>query len=259
MRALEKDPEKRFASAKQMAAELQRAVAPASSIDVADWVKETVPDLVRQREAALTQLQRMLAPSSSVPTSVGPFQPAPPPSSSQPLAAPPSSQRLPAPSTNESSANNHTINEYLTRSERDALPPKMPRRVLAALIALPALAVVGVVLVLIVVMRPKTPATADGSKAATSVAENVDAPPASAATTAATPTTATSVDDDAATTSSASSTASAPPVVAAHTTKPKITAPGPTGTAKATGGKKCRIVATPDKSGRMKFEEVCTP
>ena len=26
-----------------------------------------------------------------------------------------------------------------------------------------------------------------------------------------------------------------------------------------TAGKKCRIVATPDKSGRMKFEEVCTP
>lgn len=261
MRALRKDPAERFASAKQMASELQKAAPPASSIEVAEWLRETVPELVRERDAALTQLQRMLAPGTSVATQVGPFQPAPP--SSQRIAAAPSSQRVS--STGETSAGNHAINDYLTRSERDALPPRMPRKVLAALIALPALGIIGIVLVLVTMIRskPASATTASSSSPPSSVAADMEPTP-SAVSNAATPPPPTTASEDTPSASAPAATTAAVGTAAVGTAaKPKPTsvgAPVSTATAKGTTtGKKCRIVATPDKSGRMKFEEVCTP
>lgn len=260
VRALEKDPEKRFPSAKAMAMELQRAVPPASSIEVADWLREIVPEMVRERDAALTQLQRMSAPMASAPQLQSGAYPAP--SSSQSNVAGPSSNRTGGSSTGETSAGNHAINDYLTLSERDALPPKMPRKVLAALIALPTLGLIGVVLVLLVVTRGKTPASNAASKPPASAARTIDEP-ATVPTAAATPPaiTATPAADVDAQTAQPDATTT----VAANTPPPAktIAKPATTGAVKpntgTTAGKKCRIVATPDKSGRMKFEEVCTP
>lgn len=256
MRALERDPEKRFPTAKAMAAELQRAVPPASSIEVADWVRETLPQHVRERDAALTAFQRLVAPSTSVPTSTGAFQP-PPSSSAHAVPAPVSSQRLPASSQGETSAGNHAINDYLSHSEKNAIPARMPRPVLAALIALPALGVIGVVLVLLVVTRTKPPPQ-------TTVVAHADPPAVSSSPAAVAPTATGSIDSEeptpTTTTPTASTTATTVAVVAP--VKPKTTASPPPagGTAKSgNAGKKCRIVAKPDASGRMKFEEVCTP
>jgi serine/threonine protein kinase len=247
LRALEKDPAKRFPSAKAMATELQKAVPPASSIEVADWLRETFPQMVRDRDAALTQLQRLIAPGLAASTS-GAFTPAPP--SSQPLPAVPSSHRAPS-TSGETSAGNHAINDYLTRSERDALPPRMPRKVLAALITLPALGLIGVVLVLVVMTR---------GKPASVIAKADEAPPipttmpAASVTVPAAP--ATSNEEVEPVASAQPATAAKTATTTAPVTKPAgATKPNTTNTA----GKKCRIVATPDKSGRMKFEEVCTP
>lgn len=267
VRALEKDPEKRFPSAKVMASEIQKAIPPASSIEVADWMRETFPDMLRERDAALAKLQRMSAPIS---TPTGPQSGAylATPSSSQPFPVAPSSNRHGS-ATGETSAGNHAINEYLTLSERHALPPRMPRKVLAALVALPALGVIGIVLVLVVLARGKTGAINTPASPAASVA----ATPAPPANTAVPPSTSAS-DVDAApstrpsadpTVAAAAAAAPAKPTTqanaTANATKPATTPASASAKPNAanTAGKKCRIVATPDKSGRMKFEEVCTP
>lgn len=261
MRALSREPEKRFATAKEMASELQRAVGPASSIEVAEWVKEAVPDLVREREAELALMHRMSSPSTS-----GAFLPV---GSPQQIPGAPSSNRAPSSSNGETSAGNHTIADYFSRSEKDALPPRMPRVVVAALIALPTLAIIGIVLVLITMMRAKREASAAAGSVSppSSVAAHLDPSATPTPTNAAIspPSTAAAIDDA----TTAGATASSTVAAAASQTKPKQTPPptsvpaapaAATGTAKGTtAGKKCRIVATPDKSGRMKFEEVCTP
>jgi serine/threonine-protein kinase len=265
LRALEKDPEKRFASAKEMATELQKAAPPASSIEVADWLREVVPQLVREREGALTKLQKMLGAAGQSAA----FQP-PPISSSQPfLAGPPSSQRIPASSaTGETSAGNHAINDYLTRSERDVLPPRMPRNVLAALIALPTLGLIGVILVIVVVTRGKHPASEGAAKPPAAVATTGEEPPQlplPSATVAVPEAPEASTDDGVdetqpiASESPPSTGASAKIAPAATPVAATATKPGSKPSTTNTAGKKCRIVATPDKSGRMKFEEVCTP
>ncbi len=238
LRALEKDPANRFESAKEMESALQRALDLARPGEIADWTRKALPEIVAERDRALTQLQRMVAPWT--PTATGAFQP--------PL-------RMPAPSSpavvgaqGDTSAN-VSINDYLTRSEKSAVPQRMPRSVLAALIALPALGAVGVVLVLVSVGRTNVPA-AQASPAPSALPEP---PPPAPSATASAPDEAPAPSATAAEPSStAAAEASTPPPPKPRPTTTTTAKPGP-------GAKKCRIVATPDKSGRMKFEEVCAP
>jgi serine/threonine protein kinase len=261
MKALEKDPANRFATAKAMATELQKVVPPATSIEVADWLRETVPQLVKERDAALAKLQRMLAPANAALRESGSYQPI---SSSQPFPAVGSSPRLPSSSNGETSAGNHAINDYLTVSEKEALPARMPRKILAALIMLPVLALIGIVLVVVATSRSKSPTASAATKPLASNDVTAEPPSttggtATAAMPAPPPTSATEVD----------ATPAAPSVTATSTSAPAKPAPAAAPATKPgaavkpttsnTAGKKCRIVATPDKSGRMKFEEVCTP
>jgi eukaryotic-like serine/threonine-protein kinase len=57
MRGLERDKSKRFASAKEMALALQRAIPPALSSDVGEWVESIAENALSQRAARITQIE----------------------------------------------------------------------------------------------------------------------------------------------------------------------------------------------------------
>jgi serine/threonine-protein kinase len=219
LRALAKDPAKRFASASEMAAALQGAVDLARAGEIAEWTRRTCAGLLAQRDRALGDLQRM---------STGSFEAAR-------MPAPP---RPTAPTAIADTSTNVTINDYLTRSERNAVPHRMPRAVLAALIALPLLGLTGTVLVFVSLGRSRAPAAEATLPASAITAAPAPPPPPPPA---------------------APSESAPPPLAEPSATIAEAPATKPRTTKPATATKKCRIVATPDKSGRMKFEEVCGP
>lgn len=218
LRALEKDPSRRFTSAKEMSSALQGAIELARAGEIAEWMRATFPDLLADRDRSVAALQRA--------SSAGPLE----------VASP-----ARAPDIADTSAN-VTINDYLTRSEAAAAPKRMPRWFIAALVVLPALGVLGVVLVLLSVRRPSAPATV------ASASPTVEPPPIASSA----PPPAVIV---------ASAEPSAAPAPTVSVARARSTAAATTAAATKTGSvpRKCRIVATPDKSGRMKFDEVCGP
>jgi serine/threonine-protein kinase len=71
IRALERDVDRRFASAREMAAALERAARPhdlvADAIEVGEWVRSTFADKLEERHAAIRQTSRDTMISGSVP------------------------------------------------------------------------------------------------------------------------------------------------------------------------------------------------
>jgi serine/threonine protein kinase len=78
MKGLERDPAKRFATAREMASEVERVVAPASSTEVGEWVERLAADELRDRANRIQEIERSsrwLPPAART----GPQIPPPPP------------------------------------------------------------------------------------------------------------------------------------------------------------------------------------
>jgi eukaryotic-like serine/threonine-protein kinase len=61
VRGLERDPSKRFASAREMAAELSACLAVPSTVDIGEWVERTVGHDLRERAARVAAIERAAA------------------------------------------------------------------------------------------------------------------------------------------------------------------------------------------------------
>jgi serine/threonine protein kinase len=57
MRALAKDPQARFATAREMAVGLERALQPATASDVGDWVEHVARDVLHSRAALVAEIE----------------------------------------------------------------------------------------------------------------------------------------------------------------------------------------------------------
>jgi serine/threonine-protein kinase len=57
-RGLERDPDKRYATAREMAADLVAVIGVASPTDVGDWVEQTAADGLRQTAALIAEIER---------------------------------------------------------------------------------------------------------------------------------------------------------------------------------------------------------
>jgi serine/threonine-protein kinase len=67
LRGLERDPAKRYASAREMAAELDAVVGVASSTEIGEWVERTAADELRERAALIAEIERSAAEAVDVP------------------------------------------------------------------------------------------------------------------------------------------------------------------------------------------------
>jgi hypothetical protein len=89
LRGLDRNPERRFASARDMARALEAVVPPAASDDVAQWMQSLAGHQLAARRATLTRLERAaaaeaeadrrLAAGSSPAIALVPTEPPPPP------------------------------------------------------------------------------------------------------------------------------------------------------------------------------------
>jgi serine/threonine protein kinase len=61
LRGLERDPEKRYPSARAMAADLETCIGVASPTEIGDWVEETARDELRERALHIQQIERAAA------------------------------------------------------------------------------------------------------------------------------------------------------------------------------------------------------
>jgi serine/threonine-protein kinase len=59
LQALERDPERRFQTARQMAVELARVISPASALEVGEWVEEVAASDLRERARRLVGLEAL--------------------------------------------------------------------------------------------------------------------------------------------------------------------------------------------------------
>jgi serine/threonine protein kinase len=61
LRGLERDPEKRYPTARAMAADLETCIGVASATEIGDWVEETARDELRERALHIQQIERAAA------------------------------------------------------------------------------------------------------------------------------------------------------------------------------------------------------
>jgi serine/threonine protein kinase len=61
LRGLERDPEKRYPTARAMAADLETCIGVASPTEIGDWVEETARDELRERALHIQQIERAAA------------------------------------------------------------------------------------------------------------------------------------------------------------------------------------------------------
>jgi serine/threonine-protein kinase len=70
LRGLERDPAKRFASANEMALELEKCVTPATAVELAAWVESRAGSLLADRATTVAKIERTSAlASAAVPSS----------------------------------------------------------------------------------------------------------------------------------------------------------------------------------------------
>jgi serine/threonine-protein kinase len=67
LRGLERDPAKRYASAREMAADLDAVVGVASPTEIGEWVERTAADELRERAALIAETERSAAEAVEVP------------------------------------------------------------------------------------------------------------------------------------------------------------------------------------------------
>jgi serine/threonine protein kinase len=67
LRGLERDPAKRYASAREMAADLDAVVGVASPTEIGEWVERTAADELRERAALIAEIERSAAEAVEVP------------------------------------------------------------------------------------------------------------------------------------------------------------------------------------------------
>jgi eukaryotic-like serine/threonine-protein kinase len=73
LRALEKDPERRFATASEMARALEAALRPASIAEVGDWVRSLAGKVLDERLGYITRLETAVGRLQDPPTTIDPI------------------------------------------------------------------------------------------------------------------------------------------------------------------------------------------
>lgn len=242
MRAVERDPEDRFVSAKEMALALRCATDVAHTGEIGDWLRAERRELLEMRELALAELQRAISSRGDKA-----FESAPSLRPSIPHIATESTMRSreemptpPAPSSNPSS--------YWAAG----LPSPPARRWFPVLTVAFAVVIVGVLVLLLTkpsslassgTVREEQPASSPAATSPTSSTTSSDwgeeIPP----------TPASSVIEPSA---SAERTNRPTPSSTSSNAKPR-----PMVSASASASRKCRIVASTDNAGHTKFTEVC--
>jgi hypothetical protein len=155
-----------------------------------------------------------------------------------------------------------SINDYFTGGVPPVKESGMPPLVLAALIILPILGITGTALVYLSVTKNRPPPSLaiEPPPQTSPQPQPVPQPVTTAATATDEPAASAAPDEPSEPESPPATSMTATATVTAHP-RPTITAGTATAAAKpaSSSGKKCHIVAKPDSSGRMKFEEVCSP
>jgi serine/threonine-protein kinase len=80
LRALERDPERRFATAREMARALEQALRPASASEVGEWVESLAGEVLSERSHAIAEMDNQL---EGTPTSEPPEAPSAEPSNDE--------------------------------------------------------------------------------------------------------------------------------------------------------------------------------
>jgi eukaryotic-like serine/threonine-protein kinase len=267
MRAVERTPENRFVSAKEMGTALRKATDVAHSAEIGDWLRAERPHLLELREKSLAALQRVMGGPTGTAVGLGP-----PPStgeeeiavdvetltggtgdgqSARNRARPAESDR---PRGRRAESASHEPSSNPSYGTGTGLRPVRRRWFFPTFTALLTVGIAGVTFVM---TAAKPPPASFSSGASTSITSAI----ASAA-----PSPATS-DASVATAATVASSASAAIAVDAPPAPPSRSVPTvPTsssarsdsmGGAGAIPPRKCRIVPSLDSAGHTKFTEVC--
>lgn len=245
MRAVERDPSDRFASAKEMALALRNATDVAHAAEIGDWLRAERHELLEMRELALADLQRAMG----TPAERAGFESAPSLRPSLPHIATESTMR----SREEAPPPRDPVSAppYLTAA---GLPHPPVRRLFPLLTAAFATIVVGTLLLLLT--KPSSPVSSgtvrEGRGEIPSSSPVVSAVPSTTSSDwggESPPTSSSSVVEASA---SAERTNHPAPSSTSSTVKPR-----PVASASASASRKCHIVASTDGTGHTKFTEVC--
>ena len=125
LRGLERDPARRYATAREMAADLETCIGVASATEIGDWVERTAADELRERACHIAEIERTAAETADPMTQVAVI-----PGSGAPDAPTPVGKRARDLSTRV------WANSQTTRNER---PPVEPSRI-SSLSSEPAIA-----------------------------------------------------------------------------------------------------------------------
>lgn len=226
LRALERSPEDRFASAKEMALALRATTAAAHANEIGDWLRSERRHLVEMREACLADLQRTIGESAR--------------SSSSQISVPATGVEpatvIVRERTDEADASREQPSDRSSWAV-GAPPPRARRWLVPSLLV--AVGTAGVV-ASVSVTRRQLPAAPERSVSAKQAAT---APSTAVIHIVAEPD---------ATATAAASSAPAPPPATSSSAKPRP-APGPSSSA----SRRCRIAASTDSVGHTQFTEVC--
>ncbi len=221
LRALSREPEQRFASARAMASALEQAMMPAPATEVGEWVRQTLGAALVEREQKLAELKKWTR--TAIPT-------------------PTSSARLPAfPSSIDLESSSGATTPALSSDRHPAIDPRQgtKRAILIAVIALVSLSAIACILIVVFTIGSHTRKTVTAAATSAQPAPPPSPPPPPTVEPSAAPPEPETVELEPEPAADAS--------VAASSTTPPPKKP------------KCRIVPQKDSAGRTVFREVCSP
>lgn len=241
-RALAKEPEARFPTARAMAMALETETEVANASELAAWLKSVAAEPLKTREDILSEMQRQSAYSSSPdlgPASLGPGS-----------STGPGSAGADAATVSQISVSEQTVNP-IAASTRPAT--RTSSRLVAGGVVFGGLAVAAAVIGIRVSTRY------DPSSAAQVASDDASPSMTYSATDAAlvVATSASAAPATVATPSASVATTLPPTVVASAPARPRTASP-PT-VVKPEGKGKCKIEVAVDANGRTQFKEVCAP
>ena len=251
LRGIDRDPEKRFATAREMAIALQKAVPLAAPSDIGEWVESLAHDTLMERSGRIAEIENSSSSDVRVPMRMS--EP-PSPTLVARLSPPTPPPRIDAtePSSQLSS---------ITMSKSDSLPSearKKRRGVVAAMLAFAVLA--SIALVIVLTRRGADRTTASGARGG-------EPPPKATATTTPPKTTGASEPGSASPSPSPSPSAGASIATASSTTASiagalTTTKPPPPATTHAPISKPkpkadCSTPYTVDEKGKKHFKPEC--
>ncbi len=249
MRALERTPENRFASAKEMGTALRKAVDVATVAEIGDWLRAERPQLVASREASLAELQRAIGASGEAQQRVS--------SGNIAVASRASSGNIAVPAPTSTSNVVVETPTVIAPDEKSAssnwtgtgIPKPQPRWLWPTLGSVLVLGTAGAIFLSVARRQPPVVVTAAPARSLAPPEPRAAAASATSSAKVAVPAPSIELDDPPVVASGSSSARVPPPPTSTASAKPRLVA--------SSTPRKCRIVPTLDSTGHTKFTEVC--